>query len=63
MALKLVTHLLVFLFQNYRILEAHANVKDLSLIEAKMNYIKAWQSLPDYGLTLFIIKFMGNKKE
>ncbi|CAB3379032.1 unc-112-related protein-like [Cloeon dipterum] len=46
-----------------RILEAHANVKDLNLIEAKMNYIKAWQSLPEYGMSLFIVKFMGHKKE
>ncbi|XP_075222707.1 unc-112-related protein-like isoform X2 [Lycorma delicatula] len=46
-----------------RILEAHANVKDLSLVEAKMNYIKAWQSLPDFGISLFVIKFMGHKKE
>ncbi|KAI4469010.1 fermitin 2-related [Holotrichia oblita] len=47
----------------HRILEAHANIKDLSLIEAKLNYIKAWQSLPEYGITLFIIKFVGQKKE
>jgi len=46
-----------------RILEAHANVKDLSLMEAKMNYIKAWQSLPDFGISLFVVKFMGHKKE
>ncbi|XP_056638522.1 unc-112-related protein-like [Diorhabda sublineata] len=46
-----------------RILEAHANVKDLSLIDAKMNYIKAWQLLPDYGVTLFVVKFMNSKKE
>lgn len=46
-----------------RILEAHANVKDLPLIEAKMNYVKAWQSLPEYGISLFIVKFMGHKKE
>ncbi|CAA9994929.1 unnamed protein product [Nesidiocoris tenuis] len=47
----------------HRILEAHANVKDLSSIEAKMNYIKAWQSLPDYGISLFIVKFSDQKKE
>lgn len=47
----------------HRILEAHANVKDLPLIEAKLNYIKAWQSLPEYGISLFIVKFMGSKKE
>lgn len=46
-----------------RILEAHANVKDCNLIEAKMNYIKGWQSLPDFGVTLFIVRFSGSKKE
>jgi len=46
-----------------KILEAHANVKDLPLIDAKLNYIKAWQSLPEYGISLFIVKFMGHKKE
>ncbi|CAG7833775.1 unnamed protein product, partial [Allacma fusca] len=46
-----------------RILEAHANVKDCNLVEAKMNYIKAWQSLPDFGLSLFVVRFAGQKKE
>lgn len=46
-----------------RILEANSNVKDLPLMEAKLNYIKAWQSLPEYGLTLFVVQFMGQKKE
>jgi kindlin 2 len=46
-----------------RILEAHANLKELTLMEAKMNYIKAWQSLPEFGISLFVVKFMGHKKE
>jgi len=46
-----------------KILESHANVKDLNLMEAKMNFIKAWQSLPDYGVSLFVVKFHGEKKE
>lgn len=46
-----------------RILEAHANVKELSLVDAKLNYIKAWQSLPEYGISLFVVKFMDHKKE
>ncbi|XP_055923306.1 unc-112-related protein [Eupeodes corollae] len=46
-----------------RILETHANVKKLPLVEAKLKFIEAWQSLPDFGLTLFIIKFDGHKKE
>lgn len=46
-----------------KILEAHANVTKLTLIEAKMKYIQAWQSLPDFGVSLFVIKFDGHKKE
>lgn len=46
-----------------RILEAHANVKDLSLIEAKLNYIKAWQNLPDYGISLFVVRFTHKNKD
>ena len=46
-----------------RILEAHANVRDMNLLEAKMNYIKAWQALPEYGITHFIIRMKGSKKE
>eukprot|EP00095_Tigriopus_kingsejongensis_P007015 maker-scaffold232_size243569-snap-gene-0.17 protein:Tk07015 transcript:maker-scaffold232_size243569-snap-gene-0.17-mRNA-1 annotation:"unc-112-related protein" len=46
-----------------RILEAQANVKNLNLLEAKMNFIKAWQSLPGYGVSLFVVKFHGEKKE
>lgn len=46
-----------------RILEAHANVKDLSLMESKLKFIQGWQSLPEYGVTLFVIKFDGHKKE
>uniref|UniRef100_A0A0K8TSF5 Putative mitogen inducible protein product n=1 Tax=Tabanus bromius TaxID=304241 RepID=A0A0K8TSF5_TABBR len=47
----------------HKILEAHANVKNIPLIEAKLKYINAWQSLPGFGVTLFVIKFDGHKKE
>ena len=46
-----------------RILEAHANVKDLSFTESKLHYIKAWQALPDYGISLFVVRFSNSKKE
>lgn len=46
-----------------RILEAHANVANLTLLESKLKYIQSWQSLPEYGVTLFVIKFDGHKKE
>lgn len=46
-----------------KIVEAHANVKDLSLIDAKMHYIRAWQALPEYGVHYFIVKFKGARKQ
>lgn len=46
-----------------RILEAHANVTNLTLMESKLKFIQGWQSLPEYGVTLFVIKFDGHKKE
>jgi len=49
------------LFQ--RILAAHNNVCSLSPTEAKLSYIKAWQALPHHGITYFIVRFKGLKKE
>ena len=46
-----------------RILEAHQNVAQMSLIEAKMRFIQAWQSLPEFGIAHFIARFQGSKKE
>lgn len=46
-----------------RILEAQGNVQGMNLMEAKLTFLKAWQSLPDYGLTYFIIRMKGSKKE
>uniref|UniRef100_A0A8C1TP30 Fermitin family member 2 n=1 Tax=Cyprinus carpio TaxID=7962 RepID=A0A8C1TP30_CYPCA len=46
-----------------RILEAHQNVAQMSLIEAKMRFIQAWQSLPEFGMTHFLAKFQGGKKD
>lgn len=41
-----------------RILEAHQNVAQMSLIEAKMRFIQAWQSLPEFGITHFIARWV-----
>uniref|UniRef100_A0A1W7R995 Unc-112-related protein n=1 Tax=Hadrurus spadix TaxID=141984 RepID=A0A1W7R995_9SCOR len=46
-----------------RILEAHGNIKDLNLLEAKLNFIKAWQALPEFGISLFVVRFVGSKRE
>ncbi|XP_043842011.1 fermitin family homolog 1 [Dromiciops gliroides] len=46
-----------------RILEAHQNVAQMSLVEAKLRFIHAWQSLPEFGLTYYIVRFKGSKKD
>ncbi|EMP33103.1 Fermitin family like protein 2 [Chelonia mydas] len=45
-----------------RYLKKYKN-KQMSLIEAKMRFIQAWQSLPEFGITHFIARFQGGKKE
>uniref|UniRef100_A0A670YTB8 FERM domain containing kindlin 3 n=1 Tax=Pseudonaja textilis TaxID=8673 RepID=A0A670YTB8_PSETE len=39
-----------------RILEAYQNVSQHSLAEAKMKFIQAWQSLPDFGISYFVVR-------
>ncbi|XP_072106589.1 fermitin family homolog 3-like [Mobula birostris] len=46
-----------------RILEAYQNIDKLSLMETKMKFIQAWQSLPEFGLSYFVVRFKGCKKE
>ncbi|XP_069788533.1 fermitin family homolog 1 isoform X2 [Narcine bancroftii] len=46
-----------------RILEAYQNVAQMTLVEAKMRFIQAWQSLPEFGVSYFIVRFRGNKKD
>uniref|UniRef100_A0A8C7JEG0 FERM domain containing kindlin 1 n=1 Tax=Oncorhynchus kisutch TaxID=8019 RepID=A0A8C7JEG0_ONCKI len=46
-----------------RILEAHQNIASLSLNEAKMRFIRAWQSLAEFGIKYYIVRFQGSKKD
>lgn len=39
-----------------RILEAHHNVAQMPLVEAKLQFIQAWQSLPEFGLTYYLVR-------
>lgn len=45
------------------ILMAHSNVKDLSLADAKLQFIQSWQALPDFGISLFLVRFSQNPKK
>uniref|UniRef100_A0A8C9F9A4 Fermitin family member 1 n=1 Tax=Pavo cristatus TaxID=9049 RepID=A0A8C9F9A4_PAVCR len=46
-----------------RILEAHQNVSQMPLVEAKLRFIQAWQSLPEFVGCGFLFRFKGSKKE
>ncbi|XP_062981931.1 fermitin family homolog 1 isoform X2 [Elgaria multicarinata webbii] len=46
-----------------RLLEAHQNIAHMSLMEAKLRFIQAWQSLPEFGLSYYIVRFKGSKKD
>uniref|UniRef100_A0A8C6WRB3 Fermitin family member 1 n=1 Tax=Neogobius melanostomus TaxID=47308 RepID=A0A8C6WRB3_9GOBI len=46
-----------------RLLEAHQNIARLSLMDAKMRFIQAWQSLPEFGINYYIVKFKGCRKD
>ena len=46
-----------------RILEAHSAFTKLGLLEAKLSYIRQWQSLPEFGVTKFNAKFRESKKK
>uniref|UniRef100_A0A0K0EMK2 PH domain-containing protein n=1 Tax=Strongyloides stercoralis TaxID=6248 RepID=A0A0K0EMK2_STRER len=45
-----------------RVSECHNSIKTLSCTEAKLQYIKTWQALPEHGVHYFIVKFGSNKK-
>lgn len=50
-----------------RILEAHQNIARLSLMDAKMRFIQAWQSLPEFGINYYIVRWVqcmsGEKRD
>lgn len=43
-----------------RILEALHNIARLSLVDAKMRFIQAWQSLPDFGIKYYIVRYIDD---
>jgi len=45
-----------------RIQEAHKNVNELSLSDAKLQYIRAWQALPEQSLHYFVVRFRNGRK-
>ncbi|PIO62967.1 FERM central domain protein [Teladorsagia circumcincta] len=45
-----------------RVADAHANVRQLSSTEAKLQYIRAWQALPEHGMHYFIVRFRNGRK-
>ncbi|XP_075043781.1 fermitin family homolog 3 [Mixophyes fleayi] len=46
-----------------RILEAYQNIAQISLVEAKLRFIQDWQSLPDFGVSYFLVRFKGARRD
>ncbi|KAH8380121.1 hypothetical protein KR009_009094 [Drosophila setifemur] len=46
-----------------RILEANSNACLLNATESKLKYIQGWQSLLNFGVSFFIVKFQGHTKK
>ena len=46
-----------------QILEAHTSMLSLTVADAKLQYIRNWQALQDFGITYFVVKVGRNKKE
>ncbi|KAM4693553.1 fermitin family homolog 1 [Discoglossus pictus] len=46
-----------------RILEAQHNIAQMSLMDAKLRFIQAWESLPEFGLAYYVVRFQGSKKD
>ncbi|KAA0709558.1 Fermitin family -like protein 3 [Triplophysa tibetana] len=46
-----------------RILEAYQNVAQLSLTAAMLKFLQIWQALPDFGISYFMVRFKGSRKD
>ena len=44
-----------------RISDAHSSIRNLSNVEAKLQYIRTWESLKGHGLHYFIVKFFDER--
>ncbi|XP_042561259.1 fermitin family homolog 3b [Clupea harengus] len=46
-----------------RILEAYQNVAQLPLMTAILRFLQIWQGLPDFGISYFMVRFKGSRKD
>ncbi|CAK8692586.1 fermitin family homolog 2-like [Clavelina lepadiformis] len=46
-----------------KVQESVTNYSSYNLVNAKLAYIKAWQALPEFGLTHYLVKFKSARKE
>ncbi|XP_030648528.1 fermitin family homolog 3 isoform X2 [Chanos chanos] len=46
-----------------RILEAYQNVAQLSLSDGIQKFLQIWQALPDFGISYFVVRFKGCRKD
>uniref|UniRef100_A0AAY4CHN2 Band 4.1 domain-containing protein n=1 Tax=Denticeps clupeoides TaxID=299321 RepID=A0AAY4CHN2_9TELE len=46
-----------------RILDSYQNVARLSMTEAILKFLQIWQALPDFGISYFMVRFKGSRKD
>ena len=46
-----------------QILDAHSSMLNMSLMDAKMQYIRNWQALSGFGITYFVIRLGKSRKD
>lgn len=46
-----------------QILEAHSTMLNLAATDAKLQYIRNWQALQDFGIVYFLVRIGRSKKE
>ncbi|XP_076148361.1 fermitin family homolog 3b [Alosa pseudoharengus] len=46
-----------------RILEAYQNVAQLPLMAAILKFLQIWQALSDFGISYFMVRFKGSRKD
>ncbi|XP_023694607.1 fermitin family homolog 3 [Paramormyrops kingsleyae] len=46
-----------------RILESYQNVAQLSLTDGIQKFLQIWQALPDFGVSYFVVRFKGSRKD
>ncbi|CAJ0569841.1 unnamed protein product, partial [Mesorhabditis spiculigera] len=46
-----------------KVSDTHSSIKQLTATEAKLQYIRAWQALPEHGMHYFVVRFRNSNRK